>query len=449
MLRAIAREADGSGRDALTLLDRLTSALGKTLALEDSIAILDLVDRKLLADVLDPVLAHDPARALVALRRVLEQGIDPVRLAGDLLAELRDLVVARLVEDPTGLIDAAPDAIDELRARAKPHDPETLQRLFRVLLTRIQELAFASRQEHALEMAVLRLATLPEAEALATLVRKLETLEGGGRRRWPGWRSAGWRLGRARPDARRARADPRAAEGFVRSRLQRRHPPRPLQLPAIPTPAAPEPVVRRSAERRSAAPRRRRVPLRRERRGRAGGQRAAGRALCAQPRAALEARGADAHRGEGAPARARGDRRPRRGAARDPGRFARAQRAPDGRRMSQPPFDLRAVMAQAQEMGEKLRRVQEELRHRTVSATVGGGMVEVTANGALEIVKVVIDPQAVDPRDVEMLQDLVRAAANQALARAREMAAAAMQQVAGIPLPPGFGPGLGSGGGGA
>lgn len=117
--------------------------------------------------------------------------------------------------------------------------------------------------------------------------------------------------------------------------------------------------------------------------------------------------------------------------------------------MSQPPFDLRAVMAQAQEMGEMLRRVQEELRHRTVSATVGGGMVEVTANGALEIVKVVIDPQAVDPRDVEMLQDLVRAAANQALARAREMAAAAMQQVAGIPLPPGFGPGLGSGGSGA
>ena len=112
--------------------------------------------------------------------------------------------------------------------------------------------------------------------------------------------------------------------------------------------------------------------------------------------------------------------------------------------MSDPPFDLRAVMTQAQEMGEKLRRVQEELRHRSVSATVGGGMVEVTANGALEIVKVVIDRQAVDPRDVEMLQDLVRAAVNQALVRAREMAGAAMQQATGLTLPPGFG---GSGGG--
>ncbi len=134
VLRIVAREAEGSARDALTLLDRLTSALGKTIAEKDAIEILDLIDRKLLVDVLDPVLARDPAGALVALRRVLEQGVDPARLAGDLLAELRDLVVARLVDDPTGMIDAAPDALAELSARARPHDAETLQRLFRVLV---------------------------------------------------------------------------------------------------------------------------------------------------------------------------------------------------------------------------------------------------------------------------------------------------------------------------
>lgn len=103
--------------------------------------------------------------------------------------------------------------------------------------------------------------------------------------------------------------------------------------------------------------------------------------------------------------------------------------------MSQGPLDLPALLKQAQELSQKLSRVQEELRHRTVSATVGGGMVEVTANGAMELVRVRIDPQAVDARDVEMLQDLVRAAANQALARAREMAAEAMRGVAGVPLP--------------
>ena len=122
VLREIAREADGSGRDALTLLDRLTSALGQKLSLEDAIAILDVIDRKLVVAVLDPVLARDPAAALTALRRALEQGVDPVRFAGDLMTEIRDLVVAKLVDDPAGLIDVAPDALAETRARAAPLD---------------------------------------------------------------------------------------------------------------------------------------------------------------------------------------------------------------------------------------------------------------------------------------------------------------------------------------
>ncbi len=61
-------------------------------------------------------------------------------------------------------------------------------------------------------------------------------------------------------------------------------------------------------------------------------------------------------------------------------------------------------------------------------------MVEVTANGRMELVSVRIDPQAVDPRDVEMLQDLVVAAVNQALRRAQEMSQEAMQQAVGLPL---------------
>jgi DNA-binding YbaB/EbfC family protein len=107
--------------------------------------------------------------------------------------------------------------------------------------------------------------------------------------------------------------------------------------------------------------------------------------------------------------------------------------------VSDGPFDLQGLLQKAQEVSEKLRRAQDELRHRTVSATVGGGIVEVSVNGALEIVGVRIDPVAVDPRDVEMLQDLLRAATNQALARAKELAAEAMQQATGLPLPPGFG----------
>ncbi len=97
-------------------------------------------------------------------------------------------------------------------------------------------------------------------------------------------------------------------------------------------------------------------------------------------------------------------------------------------------FNLKSIMEQAQEMSGKLARVQEQLRHRTAQATVGGGMVEATVNGQLELVEIKIDAQAVDPRDVEMLQDLVLAAVNQALGRAREMAQSEMQDATGIPI---------------
>jgi DNA-binding YbaB/EbfC family protein len=97
-------------------------------------------------------------------------------------------------------------------------------------------------------------------------------------------------------------------------------------------------------------------------------------------------------------------------------------------------FDFKNIIAQAQEMSGKLKQVQEQLRHRTVEATVGGGMVEATVNGQLELVSVRIDPQAVDPRDVDMLQDLIVAAVNQAMVRAKEMAQSEMQSATGIPI---------------
>ncbi len=102
--------------------------------------------------------------------------------------------------------------------------------------------------------------------------------------------------------------------------------------------------------------------------------------------------------------------------------------------MSKPPFDLGQMVQQAQELGGKLKRVQEALRHRTAQTTVGGGMVEVIVNGRMELVSIRIDPQAVDPRDVDMLQDLVVAAVNQAMRRAQEMAQQAMQEAIGVPL---------------
>jgi DNA-binding YbaB/EbfC family protein len=99
--------------------------------------------------------------------------------------------------------------------------------------------------------------------------------------------------------------------------------------------------------------------------------------------------------------------------------------------MSDPPFDLSQIMQQAQQLQERMQRAQEELRHREVEATVGGGMVTARANGRMQLIKLEIDPQAVDARDVEMLQDLIIAAVNQVMTRAQEMVQQELQSVTG------------------
>jgi len=179
VLRAIIREVDGSLRDALTLLDRLVSGFGSSISEEAARAVLELIDRRTLLDVLEPVLVQDPAAALSALRRALEKGIAPPRLAADLLEEVRHHVIASIVENPGELIPLAEEEVAEVKARAAKHDVETFQRLFRVLLNRTQELALAPRPEHALELAVVRLATLPSSESLSSLIARLEALENG------------------------------------------------------------------------------------------------------------------------------------------------------------------------------------------------------------------------------------------------------------------------------
>ena len=73
------------------------------------------------------------------------------------------------------------------------------------------------------------------------------------------------------------------------------------------------------------------------------------------------------------------------------------------------------MMKQAQKMQAELARAQEEIKDMTFEATAGGGMVKVVANGDMTVDSIVIDPEAVDPEDVEMLQDMVAAAVNEAL----------------------------------
>lgn len=97
------------------------------------------------------------------------------------------------------------------------------------------------------------------------------------------------------------------------------------------------------------------------------------------------------------------------------------------------------MMKQVQKMQKQMVKMQEELQQRTLEATSGGGMVRVEVSGKKELVSLEIDPQAVDPEDVEMLQDMILAAVNEGLRKVDEMMATEMQKLTGgLNLPPGL-----------
>jgi nucleoid-associated protein EbfC len=104
------------------------------------------------------------------------------------------------------------------------------------------------------------------------------------------------------------------------------------------------------------------------------------------------------------------------------------------------PMKMGDLARMAQQMQAEMARVQAELETLTHEATAGGGAVRAVVNGKQELVELHIDPQAIDPDDVEMLQDLVTAAVNDGLRQVRQTAEEKMGRVTGgMGLPPGFG----------
>lgn len=89
------------------------------------------------------------------------------------------------------------------------------------------------------------------------------------------------------------------------------------------------------------------------------------------------------------------------------------------------------MIKKAQKMQEDMQKMQEELEAATYSATAGGGVVTAVVSGRKELTELTVDPEAVDPEDVEMLQDMIIAAVNEALRSADEAAAQGMQRITG------------------
>ncbi len=97
------------------------------------------------------------------------------------------------------------------------------------------------------------------------------------------------------------------------------------------------------------------------------------------------------------------------------------------------------MMRQLQEMQSRMAQIQEDLGTKEVEGTAGGGVVTVRVNGHQQVLSVQIQPEAVDPQDVELLQDLILAATNEGLDRSRDLAASELGSLAsGLGLPPGL-----------
>jgi len=176
-LLAIAREADGSMRDAQTLLDQVIAYGGNAIDDEQVTEVLDLIDRRLLVAIISACVDADPARALIAATSAGEAGADAKRLGENLLRLLRDLVVLRIAPEADTLVEGTEEERAELREIAERTDATRLRRMFRALVKEQEDLAWAPQPFAVLEMAVVRIASLPASDDVARLLSRLDELE--------------------------------------------------------------------------------------------------------------------------------------------------------------------------------------------------------------------------------------------------------------------------------
>jgi DNA polymerase-3 subunit gamma/tau len=179
-ISSIAREGDGSMRDAQTLLDQIVAYRGiEDGEITDEMVadVLDLVDRRVLRAIIEACIASDPKSALEHVVRAASGGSEARRIADALLELLRDLVVLRVAPDGDSLFEGPDEERAELIELAGRTEPARLRRMFRALVREIEDLSWAPQPTAVLEMAVIRLATMPSGDDVGQLLTRLDQLE--------------------------------------------------------------------------------------------------------------------------------------------------------------------------------------------------------------------------------------------------------------------------------
>jgi DNA polymerase-3 subunit gamma/tau len=249
-LGSIAREGDGSMRDAQTLLDQIVAYGGEKISDETVAQVLDLVDRRVLHAIIEACIESDPARALEHIAQATSGGSEARRIADALLEILRDLTVLRIAPEGQGLFEGPDEERNALIELASRTEPARLRRMFRALVREIEDLSWAPQPTAVLEMAVIRLATLPAGDDVAQLLARLDQLErrlasgglpssgsagGGSPGSGAGGRAAGAPAGGNRGRGGRGRSEARSAEAQAGSARKAGAPmPRDSQSPSTP-----------------------------------------------------------------------------------------------------------------------------------------------------------------------------------------------------------------------
>ncbi|MBW2502329.1 MAG: DNA polymerase III subunit gamma/tau [Deltaproteobacteria bacterium] len=178
-LNIIVREAGGSVRDGLSLLDQIFSFGGEEITDEDVTEVLGLVDSQVISSMAEAVLNGDLGAGLRILEETSAFGVDLKRLANDLLYYFRSLLICRVSGAPQKLLDLPDVELEELLRIGADHTVETLQLYFNMLLKGVEAMQYSSHPRLAFEMALIRAAEAGNVVPVTELLDKLVTLQPG------------------------------------------------------------------------------------------------------------------------------------------------------------------------------------------------------------------------------------------------------------------------------
>jgi DNA polymerase-3 subunit gamma/tau len=168
----IARQADGSMRDSQSLLDQVITFSGGELTLAKAVDVLGLTDRTVLLETLTALATRDSELAIALIEKIFKAGYDPKVFAQDLLEEIRNALMVRLVaDDPSRVVDLPDNEIASLREITADLSEEDLHLLFDMCLKGVSDLLRAQDSRIVLEMLLLRMAAAPRIASLAALAR--------------------------------------------------------------------------------------------------------------------------------------------------------------------------------------------------------------------------------------------------------------------------------------